>query len=336
MAHTNQCQSCGTSFVGNINRRFCTDACRKYHKRHDGVSQSGLATTPADTAAMSGQRRTSARSGLVNYAGKTLIDLVGKMAEQQLLPDLPAPKSLTSSPVLPNGPLLTAVPVPASAAGAPRVTGHYRPQLAPVLQAFLGELTYPFQALIWGLPGSGKSTFSMRLANALAAQFKVLYLSGEEDLNSPTLQQKQARTITRHAHFLFVNRLPNSAGEWRQLLYPSSAGLTPSAAAARIAPAAGSLPAYRTIVYDSITMMGLQPFHVKATAKDCQLPAYSQQLGHLFISHAHKDGKEYRGAGSWGHEVDLIIRCHEGVAEIQKNRFATAEQGRIGSTITIY
>ena len=94
--------------------------------------------------------------------------------------------------------------------------------------------------------------------------------------------------------------------------------------------------AYRTVVYDSITMMGLHPFHVKAIANDCKLPAYSQQLGHLFISHAHKDGKEYRGDGSWGHEVDIIIRCHEGVAEIQKNRFATADQGRIGSTIKIY
>ena len=83
-------------------------------------------------------------------------------------------------------------------------------------------------------------------------------------------------------------------------------------------------------------MLGLHPFYVKATANDLNLPDFSQYLGHIFISHAHKDGSEYRGDGSWGHEVDIIIRCHDGIATIQKNRFATAEKGRIGSECKIY
>jgi hypothetical protein len=159
------------------------------------------------------------------------------------------------------------------------------------------------------------------------------------------LQQKQERTLTRPAEqFLFANRLPSSAQEWRQVLYASPAGQRASQVPALTAQRPGAAPtqpnndylAYRTIVYDSITMLDVHPFYVKATANDCQLPAFSQHISHLFISHAHKDGKEYRGDGSWGHEVDIIIRCHEGLATIQKNRFATAEQGRIGSSLRIY
>jgi hypothetical protein len=98
----------------------------------------------------------------------------------------------------------------------------------------------------------------------------------------------------------------------------------------------GEYLAYRTVVYDSITMLGVTPFFVKGTANDCRFPAFHAAMSHIFISHAHKDGKEYRGDGSWGHEVDIIIRCHEGEATIQKNRFATEVAGRIGSTLRMY
>lgn len=353
MAHTKHCLSCGNSFIGNINRKFCADACRKYYKRHAGIGHSGLPNNQPDDSGKSGQRRTSARSSISSYAGKALIDLAGKLAERQLLPSTTSHKQLGSSPTLHNIPLVTTTLDDATK--ELRSDRHYRPMLAPILQAFLGELTYPFQALVWGLPGSGKSTFSMRMANALAERFKVLYISGEEDLKSATLKQKQERTITRGSQFLFANRMPASATEWQQILYPrvidsqplrtgGDATLPANSHTGLLSGRAGqggaSFPtgylAYRTVVYDSITMMGIHPFHVKATANDCKLSAYSQQLGHIFISHAHKDGKEYRGDGSWGHEVDIIIRCHEGVAEIQKNRFATAKHGRIGSTIKIY
>ena len=353
MAHSNNCLSCGTSFVGNRGRQFCGDSCRKYHQRHNGKSKSGLPNTQLVTSKKSGQKRTSTGSSMANYAGKALIDLAGKVAERQLLPSQTSYKQLGSSPSLHNIPLVTATL--ANVTDEKRPDGHYRPVLSPTLQAFLGELTYPFQALIWGLPGSGKSTFSMRMANALAERFQVLYISGEEDLKSATLKQKQERTITRGNHFLFANRMPSSTSEWQQTLYPPTIGSHPAQISSQGMQLAGSqtvLPsgraiqsltsfptgylAYRTIVYDSITMMGIHPFDVKATANDCELPAYSEKLGHIFISHAHKDGKEYRGDGSWGHEVDIIIRCHEGMAEIRKNRFATAEHGRIGSTIKIY
>ncbi|WP_139255081.1 hypothetical protein [Hymenobacter psychrophilus] len=234
---------------------------------------------------------------------------------------------------------------------AGRQSGQHRPDLPPELRAFLGELIHPFQMLIWGLPGSGKSTMSMIMANQMASFRKVLYISGEEDLSSATLRQKQARTITRPDRFVFANRLPNSRVEWRQLLFPGATGQTSGQLAGnRALPAnrllagsgqstgqsAGGYLELRTIVYDSITVLGIHPFHVKATANDCQMPMFRQHISHIFISHAHKDGKEYRGDGSWGHEVDIIIRCHEGVATIQKNRFATAEQGRIGSEYRIY
>ena len=343
MAHTKNCKTCGKEFVGNINRQFCTDSCRKYFSRHGAIGHSGIDhNLPAQTD-NSGQRRTSAGSGLSNYAGKKLIDVVGKMAEQRLMATISASQTGASASLSAKMPLVTASPAHATeATNQPR---RYRPALSAALQSFLGDLTYPFQMLVWGLPGSGKSTLSMMLADALADRFKVLYVSGEESLTSATLQQKQERTLTRpSAQFLFANRLPVSAQEWRQVLYaspatpitnraPTTRAQQPGAVAIR---PGGDYLAYRTVVYDSITMLDIHPFYAKATANDCQLPAFSQHISHVFISHAHKDGKEYRGDGSWGHEVDVIIRCHEGLATIQKNRFATAEHGRIGSSLRIY
>ncbi|MDU0372347.1 hypothetical protein ACFPAF_18240 [Hymenobacter endophyticus] len=345
MAHTKNCQSCGTTIIGNINRRFCTDACRKYYKAHGNTGHSGLPDNRLNRTEKSGEKRKSAYS-IGDYAAKRLIDFAGKMAESQLISASTEPKPGGIAGLVGQAPLLTATLTGEIRAG--RQPGQYRPALPPTLRQFLGELTHPFQMLIWGLPGSGKSTMSMIMANEMAAFRKVLYISGEEGLNSTTLRQKQARTITRHDRFLFANRLPNSKLEWRQILLTGTTGqMSGQLAGNALSPTGqrtgwptgqptGGTPEYRTIVYDSITMLGIHPFHVKATANDCQLPAFSQHISHIFISHAHKDGKEYRGDGSWGHEVDIIIRCHEGVATIQKNRFATAEQGRIGTEYKIY
>ena len=158
----------------------------------------------------------------------------------------------------------------------------------------------------------------MQLANQLAATYQLLYIAGEEALNSPTLLDKQRRTLTgRNANqCTFLNRLPNSETEWKQVLTTSSV-FQPDP--------------FKAVFYDSVTKLGITPFYVNAAANDFHLPILEKSLSHIFITHAHKDGQQYRGDGSWGHEVDIIVRVEKGVAITEKNRF-----GETGQSLKIF
>ena len=316
MPHDNHCQNCGKSFAGNINRRFCTDACRKYYKRHGQISLAGV--TSLINADKAGQNRTTPRPGgsnLGTYAAKKGIDILAKVIETSFQP----PKSASSNPAIPptNSPLqiLTAG---ASLTQASTQTGVNRVVFSANFSAFLGPVEYPFRMLVWGLPGSGKSTFCMQLANEIAAKQRLLYIAGEEALGSATLIDKQRRTLSRSSaeRCVFLNRLPTSKTEWDQALIAKGlAGLAP----------------VKAVFYDSVTKLDITPSYVDSAAHDYGLPMLKQSLAHIFITHAHKDGKQYRGDGSWGHDVDITIRVEKGVATTEKNRF-----GKVGQTLTIF
>ena len=330
MAFSKNCPTCGKEFTGNISKLFCGDACRKYFSRHrtghagivHGPSPAPpLPLAPADT---SGQSRTPARTSLLDYAFKCAINATAKVATGHLLRANNTPQSTRNQLISSQRPLEVVAPmVEHSPTQVPPLA---KPMLSAPFYSLLGELSFPFQLLLWGLPGSGKSTFALQLANELALWRWVLYVSGEEDVRSATLADKQRRALTRpFEHFSFIPRLPATRAEWSELLSngPMINGIS-------------FAPRYSTVVYDSITMLNLHPFYVKNTASALQLPDFSAKLGHIFVSHAHKDGKEYRGDARWGHEVDIIIRCNEGTATIQKNRFSTADKGGIGSEYQIY
>lgn len=325
MAITKNCPTCGKEFTGNINKLFCGDTCRKYFSRHrKGYSGMVLQTSIVPQLTdKSGQSRTSARSGTGDYFMKRLMDVAAKVATSNLVGASNNPQTGGKQPLTDLQPLETVAPMVRNSPN--KEPQRFKPQLSSPFQELLGDLKFPFQMLLWGLPGSGKSTLALQLANQLAHFRRVLYVSGEEGVRSATLADKQQRTLTQpHVQFSFIPRLPATTEEWKGLLYeaPMLDGF--------------QLQPYGTVVYDSITMLNIHPFYVKATSNDLKLPDFSVHLGHIFISHAHKDGKEYRGDGSWGHEVDIIIRCHEGTATVQKNRFATANKGRIGSEYMIY
>lgn len=320
MPHDKNCHNCGKPFAGNINRRFCSDACRKYYKRHGEVSLAGVAG-PLN-ADKTGQGRTTPRAGgsnLGNYAAKKGIDVVAKLIENSLIP----PKLPVAT--RPVAPLNSSVDRPLQTFSADALLNDPltewsldKVDLSQAWQAFLGEITFPFKMLVWGLPGSGKSTFSMQLANEIARQHRLLYVAGEEGLSSQTLLDKQRRVITANnaKNCIFMNRLPRNEGEWNQVLYPDGPSL---------------LMTCKTIFYDSVTKLGISPFYVDAAANDYRLPIFSESLSHIFITHAHKDGQQYRGNGSWGHEVDVIIRVEQGVATTEKNRF-----GEVGRTWRVF
>lgn len=321
MPHDKNCQNCGKPFAGNINRRFCSDACRKYYKRHGEVSLAGV-TGPIN-ADKTGQGRTTPRAGgssVGNYAAKKGIDVMAKFIENSLIPPkLPADKRAIAPPNR------SVVDSPLQAFSAYDLLNDPltellldKVELSQAWQAFLGEITFPFKMLVWGLPGGGKSTFCMQLANEIASQHQLLYVAAEEGLNSQTLLDKQRRVITVNSekNCIFINRLPKNEAEWNQMLYPDGPSL---------------LMSCKTIFYDSVTKLGITPFYVNAAANDYRLPDFAESLSHIFITHAHKDGQQYRGHGSWGHEVDIIIRVEKGVATTEKNRF-----GEVGRTLQVF
>lgn len=316
MAHDNNCQNCGKSFSGNISRRFCTDACRKYYKRHGETSLSGM--KPLTSADKAGQGRTMPRSGgssLGTYAAKKGLDLLAAYVENSFQ----APKSSgVSSATTPTNSPLQVMKAGVSLSDPTTKLLMDKVGFSEDFAAFLGLVCYPFKMLVWGLPGSGKSTFCMKLANEIATKHPMLYIAGEEALNSPTLLDKQRRTLaTQNANrCVFLNRLPKSEQEWKQLVQSQGPIV--------VSP-------YKAIFYDSVTKLGITPFYVNAAANDFRLPALEKTLSHVFITHAQKDGQQYRGDGSWGHEVDIIVRVEKGVATTEKNRF-----GEVGRTLRIF
>lgn len=315
MPHQHNCHNCGQSFTGNISKRFCSDACRKYYKRHNEVSLAGLPRyqIPDKT----GQVRTVARSSnntLGNYAAKKGIDLLAKYAEQSFMP----PKETAKS--MPTGRQTEPLQVYTAAAILADETAElFRTYLTldTDWQSFLGPVSYPFKLLVWGVAGSGKSSFCLQLANQIAKQDPLLYVAGEESLDSYTLRDKQQRMLasTSTKNCLFASRLPQSTSEWQEALQLNKPGYGESC---------------RAVFYDSVTQLNITPFYIHSATHDFQLPILSS-LAHIFITHAHKDGQQYRGDGSWGHEVDVIVRVEAGVATTQKNRF-----GEVGRSLTVF
>jgi endogenous inhibitor of DNA gyrase (YacG/DUF329 family) len=312
-----QCVTCGKSIEGRVDRQFCSDKCRKYFKRHGEVGFSRIRRVKKSD--LSGQSRTLTGGGgssVNNYFVKRLIDLGQKVAENKLLPE---EKKFNSS--------IKSKTIPLQIQSADTFSGIFPMLPSPKVllnekfEGFLGKkISYPFKMLIWGLPGSGKSTFSMQLADQISTNHKILYVAGEELLNSDTLKDKQNRSIQPRSkkNCIFINRLPNSETEWKTLLFEKSLQNTPQVK-------------FKTVFYDSVTKLEITPFYVDAIANDCRMPFFNANLSHVFITHAHKDGQMYRGDGSWAHEVDIIIKCEKGVALTEKNRF-----GETGKVFQIY
>lgn len=282
MAHENNYDNCGKPFSGNINKRFCSDACRRYFKRHGEVSRATPA--PHQLPDKSGQIRTSPRRGsssLGNYAAKKSIDLLAKYAEHTLIPPKPNANAAPKAPTSPTAP--TVRPLVTLTARDIIENPLYDFLRAPVdlpadWQDFLGDVSYPFKMLVWGLPGSGKSSFCLQLANQIGRQHWLLYIAGEEELVNQTMVDKQRRLITQaqaQNNCVFLDRLPLNASEWKQVMESSRAGQALFC---------------RAIFYDSVTQLGINPFYVQAAAHEFNQPVLTA-LSHIFITHAHKDGQ---------------------------------------------
>lgn len=325
MSYINQCENCGKEFEGYINKRFCGDTCRKYYKRHNGLplskirNESRIPEIPDNRGQNPGQteksRTVSPSSKMENYVIKKLINVGANVLQKKLVTLIDKPKIT---------PVSNSVPLEISTAEHDYVFSgltefNKRVILSSEFKDFLGNITYPFKMLVWGLPGYGKSTFCMKLANEIANTYNILYVSGEEKLKSSTLKDKQKRTIEdkNKKACMFINRLPGNLDEWKQVIIQKMDNTYSIR--------------HKALFYDSVTQLAISPFYVDALANECKMPFFNKELSHIFISHAHKDGSAYRGDGSWGHEVDVVIRCEKGIAVTEKNRF-----GEVGKELRIY
>jgi hypothetical protein len=317
MSYINQCQNCGKEFNGYINKRFCGDTCRKQYKRHHGIPvfkmrQEDRIPEIADNCGQQEEKSRTvspgSRNNIENFLIKKLINVGANVLQKKLTTLIDPPKAT---------PVSNPMPLEISTAESDYALSgiaefNKRVVLSPEFKEFLGNITFPFKMLVWGVPGYGKSTFCMKLANEIANSYNILYVSGEEKLNSTTIKDKQKRTIAdqNKKACMFINRLPVSIEEWKQVLIQKSEDIYQIR--------------HKAIFYDSVTKLDITPFYVDAVSGECKMPFFNKDVSHIFISHAHKDGSHYRGDGSWGHEVDVIIKCNLGEAVIEKNRFGEA------------
>ena len=317
MSCIKNCLACGREIQGQINKVFCRDACRKRYKRRggilpiEGISAEQLNTVRevSDKNDTLGEDKNSIpkkNNSLEHYFFKKVIDVGASVIEMQLKEGIKGKNNLTG---------LTPLIVQS---GNEVKHGSSPCRFSVDMMEFLGKISYPFKMLVWGLPGEGKSTFCMKLADEVAREYGALYIMAEESLNSDTLQDKKQRVFAneRVRKVDFVNRLPVSEPEWKGLILEEKDK---------------SKVKYSTLFYDSVTKMDITPFYIDQATELYKMNYFKDLLSHVFVTHAHKDGTMYRGDGSWAHEVDIVIRCKQGIAYMEKNRF-----GIVGQKFRIY
>ncbi len=150
-----------------------------------------------------------------------------------------------------------------------------------------GKVSQPFFTMVFGMPGSGKSTFNILFSKYLAdgLDLKVLYVASEEGFTY-TLKEKFDRLNAFSNNIDIAYRLPQNIKD------------------------------YDFIFIDSVNELGFDPGQVaKLIMKGRQT-----KTSIVFIYRATKDGK-YKGLSENEHLVDVSIKVENGLTFNQKNRF---------------
>lgn len=148
----------------------------------------------------------------------------------------------------------------------------------------LGDPEVGAQVLIHGLPGQGKTTFSLQVARHLAIEHgPTLYVSGEES-GSVTLQEKLKKAGGATKNLTFDDHVPHDVHEFDFLFLDSVQSLD---------------------------------FKLEDMAK---LKKENPRLTIFFILQSTKAGN-FKGGQGWAHDVDVLIEVANGEAFTTKNRY---------------
>ena len=149
----------------------------------------------------------------------------------------------------------------------------------------IGNPSKPFHIMIYGLPGSGKSTQSVNFVKYMANEhnFKVLFLSKEEGVSN-TIQEKFNRLNAFHKNIYITADMPND------------------------------LSYFDLLVIDSVNEMNMQPDDIRAIQETYP------NLSTLQIFKATKEGK-FLGQSDFGHLCQVELVCADGFCQAHKNRF---------------
>ena len=148
-----------------------------------------------------------------------------------------------------------------------------------------------FKMMIYGKPGSGKSTLSIQFAHYLAGMGKrVLYVADEEKYGY-TLQEKIKRLNAHHANLFFVDKVLTDKGYLKQ---------------------------WDIIFIDSVQSAGLEVEDLERLADKL-----APHASFVYVFQTTKNG-QFRGENTYAHDVDTVIRVEDMIATTEKNRFGAS------------
>lgn len=165
--------------------------------------------------------------------------------------------------------------------------------LSEPFHELFGKIEPKASALIWGTAGSGKSTLTLALANDLAFNAPVLYVSAEEG-QGKTLSDRINRLQALHSN-LFIAEF-ESLKAVREQAEQKKAGF---------------------IILDSISVIDPASREIELLREWAQ----RKEIGLFVIAHATKEGDSYKGDSAVGHGTDIVVQVEAGRAKTTKNRY---------------
>lgn len=152
----------------------------------------------------------------------------------------------------------------------------------------LGQVMIPFSMMVFGKPGSGKSTYCIKLAHHCAANMgkNVLYVAAEEGFG-PTMKEKFDRLNAYHDNLHLTDEFPQKIDKDYDILF-----------------------------IDSVHSLEIGPEQMDKLIQQVK----DDGTALVFIFHSTKEGS-YRGATTNEHLIDISTRLEHGLATHEKNRY---------------
>lgn len=154
-----------------------------------------------------------------------------------------------------------------------------------IWKKIIGDPEEPFQVMIYGPGGKGKSTFGIKFATYLSKELnkQVLYVADEEKI-SDKLKDKLQRFNAYNKNLSVTGKMLSN------------------------------IKGFDVVFLDSVTSMGMEPEDFETIQE--QNPGTS----FIYILQTNKQGSFY-GKKKWEHLCDVVLRFEDGTVNVEKNRF---------------